>query len=97
MAYIEYGPTTLLDDQWQWGQTLNALIQQWVLGYAGKPDVVYASVIFTSGPNISTYRIIVRNKDGLISLDDRAVDLGTAKIAAETHILFIVDELLGTK
>jgi hypothetical protein len=91
MAYIEYKPTTLLDDQWQWGQTLNLTIKQWVLGYAGKPDVIYASVILTSGP----YHIIVRDKDGLISLDDRAADLDVAMIAAETSVLFVMKELIG--
>jgi len=95
MAYIEYKPTTLLDDQWQWGQTLNTKIQHWVLGYAGKPDVVYASVIWSSGPSGFDYRIVVRNKDGLIFLDDRAVDLDAAMIAAETHILFVMKELIG--
>jgi hypothetical protein len=94
---IDYTPALLLDDEWQWGQTLSTKIKQWVLGWVNKPDVVYASVIWASGPSgMYNYRIIVRDKNGLISLDDRADELEVAMLAAETHILFIKEELCGT-
>lgn len=93
----DHTPSLLLDDEWQWGQTMNTKIKQWILGWVKKPDVVYASVIWASGPSgIHNYRIIVRDKHGLTSLDDRADELDVAMMAAETHILFKKNELCGT-
>jgi hypothetical protein len=93
--YIDYTPPMLLDDEWQWGRTTNNKLKQWVLGWSGKPDVMYASIILTLTIPQPTFRIIVRDRSGLMSLDDRASALDVAMIAAETHILFKRDELCG--
>lgn len=80
--------TTILDpNDWVWTHTRNPRVNQWVLRSKHNIDTatIMASVILTPVPD---YRIIVRNRAGLTSMDDRATDLETAFLAAETYILF---------
>ena len=87
---IEFTDPILLGGVWLWAHNPSNRIPQWILGPATRDDIIFASIIRTPVPN---YRIIVRDRNGLTSMDDTADALDVAMIAAETHILFKLPEI----
>lgn len=86
MQYID--PLILDRQAWVWRHALGLRVRQWVLLYdksADPEELIMASITLTSVPD---YRIIIRSKHGLIAIDDRALDLETAMLAAETYLVF---------